>query len=195
MLKIKNYLLYILLAFFVISSISITIAYFYQNYKLPNEFKTMTYNVDITEEFNNDWGIKKVYISNNETSSTNVVLRVKYVEMWNKIIDNEKYVLSNSVNGINVVNKNWTDTFLNDFVDGLDGWYYYKKILKPHDSIQLLESISLNHSITNSYSDYLDFDYNLVFSYEALEDDISLISNIWNTNVVISDDNVIWEDL
>ena len=90
-MKKKNILLIILLVFLIIISIGITVAYFYQNYTLPSQFKTMTYDVDISEEFNNDWGIKRVYITNNDTSNTNVVLRVKYIEIWSKIINNEKF--------------------------------------------------------------------------------------------------------
>lgn len=191
-MKKKNILLIILLVFLIIISIGITVAYFYQNYTLPSQFKTMTYDVDISEEFNNDWGIKRVYITNNDTSNTNVVLRVKYIEIWSKIINNEKFVLSNTINGVNVVNKTWTNTFLNDFTDGLDGWYYYNLVLKPNDKIQLLESISLDSNISNTYPEYLDYDYQLIFSYEVLELDNALISEIWNKNVDINNLGVNW---
>ena len=191
-MKKKNILLIILLVFLIIISIGITVAYFYQNYTLPSQFKTMTYDVDISEEFNNDWGIKRVYITNNDTSNTNVVLRVKYIEIWSKIINNEKFVLSNTINGVNVVNKTWTNTFLNDFTDGLEGWYYYNLVLKPNEQIQILESISLNNDLIQLYTDYLDYDYQLIFSYEVLELDNALISEIWNKNVDINNLGVNW---
>lgn len=192
MKNIKIKLLFFLLIFLIISSIAITVAYFYQNYTLPSQFKTMTYDVDIDEEFNNDWGVKKVFITNKDTSNTSVVLRVKYIEIWSKIIDNEKFVLSNTVNGVNVVDKTWTNTFLNDFTDGLDGWYYYNLVLKPNDRIQLLESISLNSNISSLHPEYLDYDYQLLFSYEALELDTDMISEIWNKNVDINNFDVNW---
>ena len=107
-------------------------------------------------------------------------------------IYNEKFVLSNTINGVNVVNKTWTNTFLNDFTDGLDGWYYYNLVLKPNDKIQLLESISLDSNISNTYPEYLDYDYQLIFSYEVLELDNALISEIWNKNVDINNLGVNW---
>ena len=191
-MKKKKVLLIFLLVFLVIISVGVTYAYFYQNYTLPSQFKTMTYDIDIEEEFYNDWGTKKVYILNNEVSNTNVVLRVKYTEVWSKIINNEKYYLSNTINGVNVVDKVWTNTFLNEFTDGLDGWYYYNKILRPNDKIQLLESISLNQTLTSTNLDYLDYDYQLLFSYEVLDTDINIISEIWNKTATINNLNVNW---
>ena len=192
MKKNKIYLLIVFLVFVVISVVSITVMYFYQNYQLPNEFKTMTYNIDVTEEFNNDWGVKKVFITNSDSSNTDVVIRVKYIEIWSKTIDNQKLFLSNTINGINIVNKDWTSTFNNDFVNGGDGWYYYKKVLKPNEQIQILESISLNNDLIQLYTDYLDYDYQLIFSYEVLDTNVDLISDTWNKNIIINNDLVSW---
>ncbi len=193
--NIKSKPLLFLLGFLVVVSIGGTFAYYYQNVTLPNEFKTMIYNVSIDEDYNDDWGTKKVYITNNETSNTPVVLRINFNESWSKVIDGTIVNLSNTINGTNVVNKEWTSTFTNDFVDGSDGWYYYKKLLSPNETIQVLNSISLNNSLIQSssdYQDYLDFDYKLIFNYEALEPNTDRISDIWNKTSTISGSNITW---
>lgn len=198
MKKIKNMKskpLIFLLAFLIIFSIGGTIAYFYQTVMLPNQFKTMTYKVDLTEEFNDDWGVKKVYITNNEDSNTAVVLRVNYNEIWSKTVSGTILTLSNTVSGSNVVDKDWTSTFSNDFIDGNDGWYYYTKTLGPNESIQLLDNIYLNNNLIQSspdYENYLDYDYKLIFNYEALDADADKVSEIWNKTVTINGTNVSW---
>lgn len=198
MKKIKNMKskpLIFLLAFLIIFSIGGTIAYFYQTVMLPNQFKTMTYKVDLTEEFNDDWGVKKVYITNNEDSNTAVVLRVNYNEIWSKTVSGTILTLSNTVSGSNVVDKDWTSTFSNDFIDGNDGWYYYTKTLGPNESIQLLDNIYLNNYLIQSspdYENYLDYDYKLIFNYEALDVDADKVSEIWNKTVTINGTNVSW---
>lgn len=198
MKKIKNMKskpLIFLLAFLIIFSIGGTIAYFYQTVMLPNQFKTMTYKVDLTEEFNDDWGVKKVYITNNEDSNTAVVLRVNYNEIWSKTVSGTILTLSNTVSGSNVVDKDWTSTFSNDFIDGNDGWYYYTKTLGPNESIQLLDNIYLNNYLIQSspdYENYLDYDYKLIFNYEALDADADKVSEIWNKTVTINGTNVSW---
>lgn len=198
MKKIKNMKskpLIFLLAFLIIFSIGGTIAYFYQTVMLPNQFKTMTYKVDLTEEFNDDWGVKKVYITNNEDSNTAVFLRVNYNEIWSKTVSGTILTLSNTVSGSNVVDKDWTSTFSNDFIDGNDGWYYYTKTLGPNESIQLLDNIYLNNYLIQSspdYENYLDYDYKLIFNYEALDADADKVSEIWNKTVTINGTNVSW---
>lgn len=186
---------------FLILSISVfliggTFAYYYANYSLPNIFKTMTYNININEEFNGNWGTRKIYITNSETSNTSVVLRINYNEIWSKTVDGTPLTLSNTVNGINVVNKEWTSTFNNDFVDGQDGWYYYKKLLSPNQTIQILESISLNNDLISTspyYDDYLTYNYEMLFNYEALEVNREKIKEIWNKTITVNGINISWD--
>lgn len=192
---LKRKSLLFLLCLILLFSIGGTIAYYYETVYIPNQFKTMTYDVELTEEFNNEWGTKKVYITNNESSNTSVVIRIGINELWSKEVDDVLLTLSNTLNGSNVVNKVFTNTFNNDFVNGNDGWYYYKKILRPNESIQILDSISLNTNLiqnTPYYDDYLSYNYNLNFNYEALEAKVDTILEIWNKNVSINSINVSW---
>ena len=68
-----------------------------------------------------------------------------------------KLSLDNNVNGTNVVTKNWTTAFTNDFIDGGDGWYYYKKTLAAEASVQVLDSIALNESLISTSPYYDDY--------------------------------------
>lgn len=193
--KIKIRSLFFLLGFLVLISVGGTIAYYYQNVTLPNEFQTLVYNVTIDEEYYDDWGTKKVYINNSDSSNTPVVLRINYNEIWNYKGYGADVKLSNTINGTNVVDKDWTSTFTNDFIDGQDGWFYYKKLLSPNETIQILDSISLNTTLIESspdYQDYLDFNYKLSINYEALGPNTNKISSIWNKTATISGNNVTW---
>lgn len=169
-----------------------SLAYFYQEVVVPNNFKTMTYNVKLEEEFYNDWGTKRIYIRNLEETNAPVVLRVNYNEVWSLIIEGNIRTLSNTLNGENVVTKNFTSTFLNDFIEGDDGWYYYKKILKPSSSIQILESISLKNDLIINNNEYHEYNYELSFNYEAIQATDAAVIDIWNKNITINGDNVVW---
>ena len=79
--------------------ISGTVSYYLTDVRVVNEFKTMTYNVTIEEEFNNTWGTKKVRFVNNEETNTPVVLRINYNEKWRKEVDGVLLSLDNNVNG------------------------------------------------------------------------------------------------
>lgn len=185
-----------LLIVLTVFSIGGTIAYFSKVVTLPNKFITMTYDVGIIEEFYDDWGTKKVTFVNNEETSTPVVLRINYNELWSKEISDYIFTLNNTVNGTNVVDKDWTDEFISDFILGDDGWYYYKKVLNKKESVQVLNSISLNESLISTspyYDDYKSYNYNLSFNYEAIQADKKAVKEIWNKDITISGGNVTWE--
>ena len=184
-----------ILVLFVLSVVGGTFAYYYSEVVFPNEFKTMTYNVTIEEEFNDTWGTKKVSFINKEETNTPVVLRINYNELWRKEISGVKLSLDNNVNGENVVEKAWTSAFINDFVDGGDGWYYYKKTLDAKDSVQVLESISLKESLISKsqyYNDYKTYTYELDFNFEAIQASSNGIRDIWNKTTTISGGKVTW---
>ena len=189
----KKYKIFLFLGVgFLTLLLGTSLAYYYQEVVIPNEFKTMTYDVELEEEFNNDWGVKKVYIVNNDEDNAPVVLRVNYNEMWSKEIDGIRHTLNNYLNGENVVTKNFTSTFLNDFTLGDDGWYYYKKVLNPNSRIQLLESIALKESLIASNLEYKEYNYQLDFNYEAIQATANAVSDIWNKNITINGSNVVW---
>jgi len=191
--KNKKPIIYMVICLTLLIVVGGTVAYYYTNVVIPNNFKTMTYNVQMREDFNNEWGTKKVYFSNLETTNTPVVIRINYNEKWE---DENGLVLNNLINGTNIVNKTWTSTFTNDFILGSDGWYYYKKVLNPQTEIQVLESITLNTTLVNSYinkDDYLNGEYHLDFNFEAIQATPLAVSEIWGRTITINGDNVVWD--
>ena len=112
----KKPLIFILIGI-VVGIIGVTFAYYYTEIQIPNQFQSMTYDVKLEEVFNNTWGTKEVYITNAEETSAPVVIRVSYDEIWSEEVDGNLVVLSNTIGNQNVVTKNWTTTFLNDFED------------------------------------------------------------------------------
>ena len=193
--KIKKKPLFFLLLLLALGIVGTTFAYYYTEIAIPNQFRAMTYNVTIEEEFNDTWGTKKVSFVNNEETNTPVVLRINYNELWRKEVNGVKLSLDNNVNGTNVVTKNWTTAFTNDFIDGGDGWYYYKKTLAAEASVQVLDSIALNESLISTspyYNDYKSYTYELDFNFEAIQASSSAISEIWGRTATISGGNVTW---
>ena len=193
--KLKKKPLIFLLALIAIGVVGTTFAYYYTEIAIPNQFRTMTYNVTIEEEFNDTWGTKKVSFVNKEETNTPVVLRINYNELWRKEVSGVKLSLDNNVNGENVVTKNWTSTFTSDFIDGGDGWYYYKKTLNAEESVQVLNSISLKEDLISTsryYNDYKSYTYELDFNFEAIQASSSAISEIWGKTATISGGNVTW---
>lgn len=193
--KFKKKPLLFLILLLVLGIVGTTFAYYYTEIAIPNQFRAMTYNVTIEEEFNNTWGTKKVSFVNNEETNTPVVLRINYNELWRKEVNGVKLSLDNNVNGTNVVTKNWTTAFTNDFIDGGDGWYYYKKTLAAEASVQVLDSIALNESLISTspyYDDYKSYTYELDFNFEAIQASSNAISEIWGKTATISGGNVTW---
>lgn len=194
--NIKKKPLIFILAILVLGIVGGTFAYYYSEIAISNEFKTLTYNVQIEEEFNKTWGTKKVSFVNKEATNTPVVLRINYNESWRKEVNGTKLSLDNNVNGENAVTKNWTTAFTNDFIEGDDGWYYYKKTLNAKKSVQVLESIALNEDLISTspyYEEYKDYDYELDFNFEAIQANTDAINEIWNKKATISGGNVTWE--
>ena len=140
--------LFFLFGLLIVGIVGTTTAYYTSENVIVNQFKSMTYNVAIEEEFYDTWGTKKVSFINKEETNSPIVLRINYNEMWKYEIDGEVNRLSNKVDGENVVTKNWTDEFKNDFSFADDGWFYYNKILNAGESVQVLESIALNDSFS-----------------------------------------------
>ncbi|MBR1386458.1 MAG: SipW-dependent-type signal peptide-containing protein [Bacilli bacterium] len=193
-LKNRKTLLFALLLL-VLVGVGGTLAYYYSEATIANKFKTMTYDVVLREEFNNTWGTKKVYISNEEETSTPVVLRVNYNEVWKVETEDGISFLPNSNGTDDFATKTWTQTFRDDFIKGYDGWYYYKKVLNGQEEVQILDSVTKNTILISSstdYDSYNDYDYELTFNYEAIQADAVAVSEIWGVETTISNGNVDW---
>lgn len=192
-LKHNKKLCITLASLILVGAIGVTAAVVYFNTQFENKFNTSAYNVSIEEEFYDDWGTKKVSIVNNDT--TPIVIRVTYIETWSKADDNNDVLLqlSNKINGVDTVTKEWTESWNNDFILGNDGWYYYKYVLNDSDAVQILNSIELNKEVTDTSKDNYNFyDYKLNFSYEAIQATETAVKELWGHNVSINSSNVNW---
>lgn len=192
-MKIKKKSLYFLLLLLVIVGVGSTYAVFYTQFSIPNKFDIMLYDVKIEDNFNGSWGARSVKFTNNDTSNTQIVLRISYNEIWNDKINDSIVTLNNYIDGQSVVEKEWTEDFLNDFILADDGWYYYKKVLSPQESVQVLKSVNLNEDLIKVSSKYQKYDYDLSFNYEAISADESIINDAWGYRVSIKDGEVDWD--
>ena len=189
-MKIKKRSLIFILLLLLVVGVGTTYAVYFNAVSIPNQFDVMTYNVKLEDDFSNKWGERNVKITNVDESNTPVILRISFNEMWSKNVGKSKSIISNVVNGVNVVDKNWTDDFLNNFYLADDGWYYYSRVLNPNESVQILKSVKLNEELikdSNIYSKYKNYDYDLSFNYEALsaDSDESLIRSAWDRSLKI----------
>ena len=163
--------------------VGVTFAYYYAEVTLPNRFQVMTYNVQVQENFPGGFGTKEVSFVNAENSGDNnvpVVLRFSYNEYWDAVGDEN---VLDPTTGNSTVTKTWTSAFTNDFTLGADGWYYYKKILDPQESVQVLQSVTAGTKTGT---------YHLDFNFEAIQADVDAVYDIWGKTITINGDNVIW---
>ena len=142
-----------------------------------------TSGVTIIENADPGFGRKEISFKNNKSTNSPVLLRIAYSETWT---NSNNEIVSNMVGNTNVVTKNWTTAFAQDFVDGQDGWYYYKKTLEPLAQVQVLSSIALND---NSYNVY---NYDIAFRFEAVQADATAASELWGKTVTIANGVATW---
>ncbi len=188
----KNKPLFFLIILLSLSIIGGTISFFARNISYANKFDIAKYNVVIEEEFYDDFGTKKVNFVNKGTSD--VIIRINYNEIWQRFVDDENISLNNIVDNTNLVNKEWTNEFLNNFTY-YDGWYYYNKILKSNKSVEVLTEISLNKEVLNNSEkkeEYLNADYELDFNLESIQASENAIKKIWGLEPIIVGDNITW---
>lgn len=140
---------------------------------VTNKINTPTVDVEVIEEFDEqttvDWYQpvdKKVQFKNIGTAP--IFIRVSYVELWR---NTNNQVLSSIVNGQEIVKKNWTDAWKNEWIDGNDGWFYYKKILQPNNLCsKILTSLEFDSSNLGNLTDiYGNASYSLKFVSEAVQ--------------------------
>ena len=140
----KNFL--IICGIFLIMGIVGVSAIYLSNVSLINSFKTLTYKVDVEEEFYNDWGTKKIKVINSEETNADVVLRVSFNESFSK--DND--ILSNEINGQEVVEKDFSNDFLTHF-SKTDRVLHPKTNKRLHISLKKLSYFCILPSISIRY--------------------------------------------
>lgn len=150
---------------------------------IENNVTVANQGVKIIEDSVAGFGKHEISFKNEGAGSSKVLLRIAYSETWSKT---DGTIVSNVANNTNVVTKSWTDAFNQDFVNGNDGWYYYKKVLNPEETVKVLNSITLADS---SYSKY---NYDLSFRFESVQADATAANTLWGKNVTVNDGAVTW---
>ena len=145
---------------------------------IENEVTVANSGVRIIDTSEAGFGKHGITFRNEGASSSKVLLRIAYSETWSKA---DGTIISNNGAAGNAVTKNWTTDFGRDFVDGNDGWYYYKNVLNPESEVRVLDSIEL---VDNSYSIY---NYDLSFRFESVQADATAANTLWGKTVTIDD--------
>ena len=188
-IKIKPLIFILLISTIILTGA--TIAFFSARESFGNKFKVKAFDISIEEpDFEGEFGAKTVNIVNKD--STDIILRISINEIWSKNINDELVMLSNKVNGQEVVEKtrgiNWED-----FVDGKDGWYYYKKLLKAGEKIEVLKRIEINNTLNEEIKkEYESYDYELSYNYEGIQGTKEAIKEVWGLDVTINNDIINW---
>lgn len=179
--KSKKVILLPVLALVIVGAAGLVVyALSHNNSDISGELTLGGASVDIIEDSDEGFGKREISFKNRADSNMPVLLRIGYSESW------ENGSVSNTANGVNVVTKTWTDDFTTDFVDGGDGWYYYKKTLAPDTAVQVLSSIALTDN------SYLAYDYDLVFRFEAIQPTADAALELWGKTVVVADGTATW---
>lgn len=150
--------------------ISSTWAVYHDTTTIPNKLSTGETAVAISENFDprstflpGETVVKEPYFIN--TGTVDLALRVQVKEKW-KVIGDERENLETEK-----VTKNWTESWKNDWVEGDNGQYYYKKILKGKAKTdKILKSVTLSSEVSNDSHepDYSGAEYYLSFQAEAV---------------------------
>ena len=150
----------------------------HNNTVVTNDIPVGTGTVQIVDDSDPGFGKKEVSFVNSDVNGIPMLLRIGYTETWKDGNDN---IVSNIYNGNNVVTKTWTNAFTNDFAAGNDGWYYYKKVLRPSDSVKVITAIALTEP------SYAAYHYDLNFRFEVIQPDSTAAATLWSKTATIDD--------
>lgn len=177
-----------------IAAIGTTFALGKWEFGITNELTMHTTDVKVEEEFDleNPAEKKEVWFENDGESA--VFLRVTYAEAWEKPGKEGEadtlFLLPNQIDGKEVAVKHWTDSWPESengkdsslWMDGGDGWYYYRKVLLPKKTGEtdetdktgqtdnILTHVTFRTDLPEYESmGYKDADYHLYFKAEAVQ--------------------------
>ncbi|MDD4849241.1 MAG: hypothetical protein PHO10_00925 [Gemmiger sp.] len=126
-----------------------------------NNLQSRTVKVAIEENFPDTTvtagatKVKAVTLRNTGTAAAFV--RVSYAERWQNA--------TNMVEGPTGVTKNWTTGWQNNWMDGGDGWYYYKKVLPAGATTDILSGVTFPATLPNLQG----LEYHLDFMVETVQ--------------------------
>ena len=147
---------------------------------LKNEVRTPTVEVTTNEtigDVDHNSGKKQKEVMFKNTGSADVFLRIAYAETWiytESLSDGktEQIILPNrseTGNDDSIVAKEWHN-WNDNWYDGGDGWYYYKKVLEAGENTEeILGSVTFNDTDNYPDSRYAEAEYQLHFQVEAVQ--------------------------
>ena len=133
--------------------------------------------------------LKEVRFRN--TGSAGVFVRVSFAETWT---GREQWLSSDN----DYVELNWTNAWEDEWEEGEDGWYYYKKVLLTEtETNEVLSSVTFK-DYPEVPLDYINANYQLFFSMEvvqyseetAVNDDV--LRDVFRRSATVIDGNVTW---
>lgn len=180
----------------LIITIGITLAYYNNVVSISNKLATNEPKVELIEKFSQgsiflpgEKVTKQVKFSN--SGKIDALIRVKYSDIWVDL--NDEGVAGNT----NLVLKEWTNAWNEEWIDGKDGYFYYTKILKTGTSTNvILDKLALFDDASN---DDHDFDYSALTYKIIFELDACMVKNeaaqiSFGKSIKISGDDVEWLD-
>lgn len=180
----------------LVITIGITLAYYSNVVSISNKLVTNEPKIELIEKFSQGSTFlpgekvdKQVKFSN--SGKINALIRVRYSDIWVDI--NDESVIGDT----SLVLKEWTNAWNNEWIDGKDGYFYYKKVLKVGKTTNvILDRLTLLDAASN---DDHDFDYSALIYKIIFELDACMVSNeaaqiSFGKSIEISGDDVIWLD-
>lgn len=171
-MKKKNKI-WMMLGIVVLLTMGTTLAVWHQRVEQTNHLVADTIKAQVVENYTTSQpeDTVKKEVSFENAGSTDVFVRVAYIETWEKKDTNGKVMLlSNKLNDADVANKNWTTSFSSEWQDGGDGWFYYKYVLPAGECTEkILDSVTFPDYEQEDYLDYRGADYSLYFKVEMLQ--------------------------
>lgn len=180
----------------LVVTIGITLAYYNNVVSISNKLSTNEPEVELIEKFSQGTTFlpgekvnKQVKFSN--SGKIDALIRVKYSDSWVDL--NDKRVDGNP----ELVLKEWTEAWKNEWIDGKDGYFYYTKVLKVGTATSIiLNKLTLLDEVSN---DDHEFDYSALIYNIIFELDAGMVSNkaaqiSFGKSIKILGENVIWSD-
>lgn len=166
-------LISVLLLVLLTAGIGVTGATISHRMKLTNQIRTPTVSTEIEEEFDPGTPVyanKTKIVKFRNTGTADIFIRVAYAETWRYQESGESVLLPNHSEGREITDKAWTLSWQADWQDGGDGWFYYKKVLKPDQVTEaVLNHVNFGHVTELSDTRYRTAAYELTFQTEAVQ--------------------------
>lgn len=168
----------------VLLGIGATSAALYHSVSLTNTLTTPRVEEEIVEDF--DKGIignlKAKEVSFRNTGTADTFIRISFAETWkytdestgqSLLLPDRQMVLANTEFEIKKAAQiKWTDEFKNNWVEGSDGWYYYKKVLPAGEKTRdIMTAVDFSSIYNKDWPDprYQKAGYELYFTVESVQ--------------------------